>query len=139
MAKTEMEFSVTGDADKVLQKLRDLRLIGGCFKFVGDVSEDGKIWKVKAPMSAITQTRELEVRVTGEDPVEWEAKGKHLLWRGRFEVREEEEKTLIKVFLSVEGLGSMAPIINPMAGMQIEGQLRYFVKKLKENLQTEPT
>ncbi len=135
MAEAEMEFSVQAGADKIVPKLRDLKLIAECFEFVGDVSEDGKRWKVRAPMSAITQTRELEVRMTGDDLVEWVAKGKHLLWTGRFEVREGEKETMLKVTLSVEGLGSMAPVINPVAGMQIEGQLRYFVKKLKEKLQ----
>ena len=134
MAEAEMEFSVSMDADEVKSRIRDMKTVGRCFKFVGEVSEDGSVWKVKAPMSAITQTRELEVRVVGEGPFEWEARGKHLLWKGRFDVEESEEGSRVKVRLSVEGIGSMAPIINPMAGMQIEGQLRYFVKKLREEL-----
>ncbi len=134
MAEAEMEFTVPVSADEVKSRIRDMGFVGRCFKFVGDVSRDGRIWRVKAPMSAITQTKELETRVLSQDPIEWEAEGKHLLWRGVFEVEESEEGTKIKVRLSVEGLGSMAPIINPMAGMQIEGQLRYFAKKLREEL-----
>ena len=135
MAEAKMEFSVNVDPDKILPRLMDMGAVGRCFKFVGSVSEDGRVWKVKAPMSAITQTKELQVRLLNENPVEWVAEGKHLLWKGRFEVIGEKEGSVVRVVLSVEGLGSMAPIINPMAGMQIEGQLRYFVKKLREMLQ----
>ncbi len=137
MTEAEYEIEVSRNADVVLDLLRNLKFIGTCFKFVGDVSDDGIVWKVKAPMSAITRTKKLNVELTSHDPPEWVAKGEHLIWKGRFQIEDRgERRTGIKIWLSVEGTGAMAPIINPMAGMQIGGQLKYFADKLKEKMES---
>ncbi|ADC66651.1 Polyketide cyclase/dehydrase [Ferroglobus placidus DSM 10642] len=135
MAEAKGEIVVSADVERVRKVLLDMKTVGSCFKFVKNASEKGEKWFVRAPMSMITQTKELEVKVIREEPVEWEAKGKHLLWKGRFEVEEANGGTRIKVTLSVEGLGSMAAIINPMASVQIEGQLRYFLNELKKKIE----
>lgn len=136
MAKAETEIVVSENIDKIRGIIMDLKELGTCFKFVEKVSEDGKIWFVKAPMSGITRTKELSAILMKKDPVEWEARGEHLLWKGGFELGEIDEGTRIRVWLSVEGLGNMATIINPMAGMQIGGQLKYFIKELRKKLES---
>jgi len=128
------EFVVSAPKSRVVEVLSNPKEVGECFGFVKGTSEDGKIWYVKAPMSAITQTRELHVSFSEEGKLEWEARGEHLLWRGRFEVEEVEGGVKVVAVLYVEGLGAMASIINPMASVQIRGQLRHFVKKLKEKI-----
>ncbi len=135
MPEAEEEFTVKILEDEVRKILLDLKTIGECFKFVKKTSEDGKIWYVRAPMSAITQTKELEVKILSEKPIEWEARGKHLLWKGKFFTESIESGTKIKAILTVEGLGSMASVINPMAGIQLPGQLRYFVSQLKKRFE----
>ena len=132
MPEAEEEFVVEVPEEKVKETLLDLKVIGECFKFVKRTSEDGKIWFVKAPMSAITQTKELKAEILNKNPVEWEARGKHLLWIGKFFTERTESGTKVRTILSVEGLGTMASVINPMAGIQLPGQLRYFVVQLKK-------
>ena len=136
MAEAKGEIVVSADVEKVRKVLLDLKAIGNCFKFVKNTSESGEKWFIRAPMSMITQTKELEAKIIREEPVEWEAKGKHLLWRGKFEVEKVNGGTKIRVTLSVEGLGGMAAIINPMASVQIEGQLKYFLNELKKKIES---
>ena len=136
MAEAKGEIVVSADVEKIRKVLLNLKAIGKCFKFVKNTSESGEKWFIRAPMSMITQTKELEAKIVREEPIEWEAKGKHLLWRGKFEVEKANGGTRIRVTLSVEGLGSMAAIINPMASVQIEGQLKYFLNELKKTIES---
>ncbi len=137
MPEADEEFTVNAKSDVAVRVLSDLKILGESLGFVKGTSEGGDIWYVKSPMSAITQTKELHVRLLRDRPVEWEARGEHLIWRGRFEVEDVERGTKIRVTLSVEGVGAMAPIINPMAGVQIGGQLRHFVRELKRRIEGE--
>lgn len=134
MPEARRELVVNLPKDVVVKVLSDMKIVGQCFSFVKSVSDDGYTWYVKAPMSVITQTKALRVRTISEEPFEWEARGDHLLWKGRFEVSVNENETIIHIHLSVSGLGSIAPVINQMAGVQIEGQLRHFIKELKSIL-----
>ena len=89
MARAETRFTVARPKGEVLAFLGDPTQVRECLAFVAgtETTAEGVRWRVKAPMSAITQTPHLDVAFQGGgDQVRWQARGRHLDIRGTFAV-----------------------------------------------------
>lgn len=138
MARAEARFAVDRPKDEVVAFLRDPAQVGECLAFVAGVEEtaEGARWRVKAPMSAITQTPYLDVtfQVEGGE-IRWRGRGRHLDVRGSFAVAEASPgATGVVCVLEVMPLGALAPVLEPLAAVQVGGQLDYFVREVRARL-----
>jgi len=138
MARAEARFIVDRPKGEVVAFLGDPVQVGGCLAFVAntDNTAEGIRWRVKAPMSAITQTPHLDVafRVEG-DSVHWQGRGRHLEIQGTFAVAETlAGSTEVACTLEVLPLGALAPVLGPLAAAQVGGQLDYFVREARARL-----
>jgi uncharacterized membrane protein len=139
MPKAEEEIIFDSSLEKLWLFFSDLITLSKALRFVERAEEgcDKKIlWKIKFPMSATTKTPFLEANffdVKPQEKISWEAKGENIVWRGEINLESiEENKTRVRISLEVEGLGPMAKIINPVASLQISGQLKYFINQVKK-------
>ncbi|MGC8837518.1 MAG: SRPBCC family protein [Anaerolineae bacterium] len=138
MARAEARFTVDRPKDAVLAFLRDPAQVGECLAFVAGTERgpEGDRWKVKAPMSVITQTPHLDVAFQVEgNQVRWQGRGRHLDIRGTFTVGEGPARaTEVACTLEVLPLGALAPVLEPLAEAQVGGQLDYFVREVRTRL-----
>ncbi|MGQ9594683.1 MAG: hypothetical protein ACUVXH_09165 [Anaerolineae bacterium] len=138
MARAETRFTVARPKGEVLAFLGDPTRVGECLAFVAgtETTAEGVRWRVKAPMSAITQTPYLDVAFQGGgDQVRWQARGRHLDIRGTFAVAAAaEEATEVACTLEVVPLGVLAPVLEPLAAVQVGSQLDYFVREARARL-----
>ena len=139
MPKAEDEIILDFSLDKLWTFFSDLKTLPKALRFVEKAEEtcDKKIlWKIKFPMSATTKTPFLEgsfLEIKPQEKISWEAKGENIVWRGEVNLKSiEENKTKAKISLEIEGLGPMAKVINPVASLQISGQLKYFINQVKK-------
>lgn len=143
MPKASLEIWFNLPKDAVWEFISDLKNIGSCLRFVGNVEKtsDSLFWKVKSPMSITTRTSILKPELwkkKEKSSLLWQAKGDYLQWSGGFELESSEyKKTRVKIELEVLGSGPMAGIINSTAALQIKNQLKYFVEQLKKKLEGE--
>lgn len=138
MAQGTLSFTVHHPRQEVLAFLSDPGRVGECLAFVRDTEEEpaGVRWRVKAPMSVITQTPffDLDFQVEANG-VRWHGQGKHLETRGELVLSEEEPGTTAVDFtLEMVGLGAMAMVIEPLAAVQIGSQMEYFASRLRDHL-----
>lgn len=138
MARAETRFTVARPKGEVLAFLGDPTQVGECLAFVAgtETTAEGVRWRVKAPMSAITQTPHLDVAFQGGgDQVRWQARGRHLDIRGTFAVATAGEgATEVACALEVVPLGALAPVLEPLAAVQVGSQLDYFVREARARL-----
>lgn len=138
MPKASLEVFFNLPVDSVWEFISDLKNIGSCLRFVGEIQKtaDSLIWKVKSPMSITTRTSILKPEFLQKEEKKsllWQSKGEYIQWSGSFSlISLEKDRTKAKIELEVSGLGPMAAIINTTAALQIKNQLRYFVEQLKK-------
>ncbi len=138
MARAEARFVVEKPKGEVLAFLRDPVRVGGCLAFVSDTERtpEGVRWRVKSPMSAITQTSYLDVafQVEGAE-VRWQGRGRHLDIRGAFTLGEGPGGTTeVACTLEVLPLGALASVLEPLAAVQVSSQLDYFAREVRARL-----
>jgi carbon monoxide dehydrogenase subunit G len=143
MPKASLEVCFNLPVDSLWKFVSDLKNIGSCLRFVGEIQKtsDSVIWKVKSPMSVTTRTSSLKpefLQIDEKKSLSWQAKGEYIQWSGSFNlISLEKDKTKAKINLEVSGLGPMAAIINPTAALQMKNQLKYFVEQLKKRTEGE--
>jgi uncharacterized membrane protein len=143
MPEASLELGFNLPVNIVWEFVSDLKNIGSCLRFVGEVEklDDTYFWKVKAPMSITTRTSVLKpeyVNKVENNSFSWIAKGEYIQWGGRVDLESiEKKKTKVKIELEVSGLGPMSAIINPAAALQIKNQLKYFAEQIKKRLEGE--
>lgn len=141
MARRQQRFMVRQPLETVYRFLSDPAQVGSCLAFVAG-TENGKgglRWRVKAPMSGITGTPEfiLDFHTRPSDEVRWHGRGAHLETQGHLILSAEgEDTTAVDFTLEMVALGAMALVIEPMAKVQIEGQMDYFASQVREALET---
>jgi carbon monoxide dehydrogenase subunit G len=140
MARRQQRFTVRQPRETVYRFLSDPAQVGNCLAFVAG-TENGKgslRWQVKAPMSGITGTPELvlDFHTRPPDEVRWHGQGAHLETQGFMVLSTEgEDTTAVDFTLEMAALGAMALVIEPMAKVQIEGQMDYFASQVREALE----
>ena len=142
MVRRQQRFTVRQPLEMVYRFLSDPTQVGNCLAFVSGTEneEESLRWKVKAPMSGITGTPEfvLDFHTRPPDEVRWHGQGAHLETQGLMILSEEDKDTTVVDFtLEMSALGAMALVIEPMAKVQIEGQMDYFVSQVREVLETQ--
>jgi len=138
MAQGTSRFTLTHPRPTVRAFLSDPARVGAGLAFVQETEAGpaGARWRVKSPMSTVTQTPcfELEFQAAG-DEVRWYGRGAHLETRGLLALADGEPGTTAVVFtLDMVGLGVLGAIIEPLAAAQIGGQMTYFADQLREHL-----
>ncbi len=140
MAQGTLQFTLSHPRPMVRAFLSDPARVGACLAFVQE-TEAGPAaprWRVKSPMSTITQTPffDLDFQALG-DEVRWHGRGAHLETRGRLVLADGEPgATAVDLTLEMIGLGVLGAIIEPLAAAQIGGQMAYFADQLRERLAT---
>ena len=140
MVRRQQRFTVRQPLEIVYRFLSDPAQVGNCLAFVAG-TEDGRgslRWQVKAPMSGITGTPEfiLDFHTRPPDEVRWHGQGAHLETQGHLILSTEgEDTTVVDFTLEMAALGAMALVIEPMAKVQIEGQMDYFASRVREALE----
>jgi carbon monoxide dehydrogenase subunit G len=142
MVRRQQRFTVRQPLETVYRFLSDPAQVGNCLAFVaGTENGSGSLrWQVKAPMSGITGTPEfiLDFHTRPPDEVRWRGQGAHLETQGHLILSTEgEDTTLVDFTLEMAALGAMTLVIEPMAKVQIEGQMDYFVSQVREVLKTQ--
>jgi carbon monoxide dehydrogenase subunit G len=140
MVRRQQQFTVQQPLEVVYRFLSDPVQVGNCLAFVaGTENGVGSLrWRVKAPMSGITGTPEfaLDFRTSPPDEVRWRGQGAHLETQGHLILSmEDEDTTAVDFTLEMTALGAMALVIEPMAKVQIEGQMDYFASQMREALE----
>jgi len=139
MARRQQRFMVRQPLEMVYRFLSDPTQVGNCLAFVAG-TENGRgslRWRVKAPMSGITGTPEfiLDFHARPPDEVRWRGQGAHLETQGHLILSmEDEDTTVVHFTLEMTAPGAMALVIQPMAKVQIEGQMDYFASQVREAL-----
>jgi len=141
MAQRQQRFTVRQPLEVVYRFLSDPAQVGNCLAFVAG-TENGRgslRWQVKAPMSSITGTPEftLDFHTRPPNEVHWRGQGAHLGTQGRLSLSTEGDTTVVDFTLEMAALGAMALVIEPMAKVQIEGQMNYFASRLREALEAQ--
>ena len=142
MVRRQQRFTVRQPLETVYRFLSDPAQVGNCLAFVAG-TENGRgnlRWRVKAPMSGITGTPEfiLDFHTRPPGKVRWRGQGVHLETQGHLILSMEgEDTTVVDFTLEMAALGAMALVIEPMAKVQIEGQMDYFASQLREALETQ--
>jgi carbon monoxide dehydrogenase subunit G len=141
MVRRQQQFTVRRPVETVYRFLSDPARVGSCLAFVaGTENGRGQLrWRMKAPMSGITGTPEfiLDFHARPPDEVCWRGQGTHLETQGHLILSTESEDTTVVDFtLEMTALGAMALVIEPMAKVQIEGQMDYFASQVREALET---
>jgi carbon monoxide dehydrogenase subunit G len=141
MAQRQQRFTVRQPLEVVYRFLSDPAQVGNCLAFVAG-TENGRgslRWQVKAPMSSITSTAEfiLDFHTRPPDEVHWRGRGAHLETQGHLSLSTEGDTTAVDFNLEMAALGAMALVIEPMAKVQIEGQMDYFASRLREALEAQ--
>ena len=139
MVRRQQQFTVGQPLEKVYRFLSDPAQVGNCLAFVAGTENgrEGLRWRVKAPMSGITGTPEFILDFYARSPgeVRWHGRGAHLETQGHLILSTEgEDTTVVDFTLEMVALGAMALVIEPMAKVQIEGQMGYFASRLREVL-----
>jgi carbon monoxide dehydrogenase subunit G len=142
MVRRQQRFTVRQPLEIVYRFLSDPAQVGNCLAFVaGTENGSGSLrWQVKAPMSGITGTPEfvLDCHTRPPDEVRWRGQGAHLETQGHLILSTEgEDTTVVDFTLEMSALGAMALVIEPMAKVQIEGQMDYFASQVREALETQ--
>ena len=140
MVRRQQQFMVRQPLETVYRFLSDPAQVGNCLAFVaGTENGSGSLrWQVKAPMSGITGTPAftLDFHTRPPDEVRWHGQGAHLETRGLMVLSGEgEDTTAVDFTLEMDALGAMALVIEPMAKVQIEGQMDYFASRVREALE----
>jgi carbon monoxide dehydrogenase subunit G len=139
MVRRQQQFTVQQPLQMVYRFLSDPVQVGNCLAFVaGTENGVGSLrWQVKAPMSGITGTPEfaLEFQTRPPDEVRWRGQGAHLETQGHLILSTEGDTTVVDFTLEMAALGAMALVIEPMAKVQIEGQMDYFASQMREALE----
>ncbi len=144
MVRRQQQFTVRQPLEAVYRFLSDPAQVGRCLAFIAG-TENGKgslRWQVKAPMSGITGTPEfiLDFHTRSPDEVHWRGQGAHLETQGHLVLSPEgEDTTVVDFTLEMAALGAMALVIEPMAKVQIEGQMDYFASQVREALEVSET
>ena len=141
MARRQQRFMVRQPLEIVYRFLSDPAQVGSCLAFVSGTEngKEGLRWRVKAPMSGITGTPEftLDFQTRPLEEVRWHGQGAHLETQGHLILSAEgEDTTVVDFTLEMAALGAMALVIEPMARVQIEGQMDYFTSQVREALET---
>ena len=141
MVRRQQRFAVRRPLEIVYRFLSDPAQVGNCLAFVAG-TENGKgslRWQVKAPMSGITGTPEiiLDFHTRPLDEVHWHGQGVHLETQGHLSLSTEGDTTAVDFNLEMAALGAMALVIEPMAKVQIEGQMDYFSSRVREALEAQ--
>jgi carbon monoxide dehydrogenase subunit G len=142
MVQRKQRFTVRQPLEMVYRFLSDPAQVGNCLAFVAG-TENGRgslRWRVKAPMSGITGTPEfiLDFHSRPPDEVRWRGQGAHLETQGHLILSMEgEDTTEVDFTLEMAALGAMALVIEPMAKVQIEGQMDYFASQVREALESQ--
>ncbi len=142
MVRRQQRFAVRRPLEMVYRFLSDPAQVGNCLAFVAGTENgrEGLRWRVKAPMSGITGTPEftLDFHTRPLEEVRWRAQGAHLETQGHLILSTEgEDTTAVDFTLEMAALGAMALVIEPMAKVQIEGQMDYFASRVREALETQ--
>ena len=141
MARGQQQFTVRQSLETVYRFLSDPAQVGNCLAFVA-ATENGSgslRWQVKAPISGITGTPEfiLDFHTRPPDEVRWHGQGAHLEAQGHLILSTEgEDTTTVDFTLEMAALGAMALVIEPMAKVQIEGQMDYFASQVRGALES---
>jgi carbon monoxide dehydrogenase subunit G len=140
MVRRQQQFTVQQPLEVVYRFLSDPVQVGNCLAFVaGTENGVGSLrWQVKAPMSGITGTPEfaLDFQTRPPDEVRWRGRGAHLETQGHLILSmEDEDTTAVDFTLEMGALGAMALVIEPLAKVQIEGQMDYFASQVREALE----
>jgi len=141
MAQRQQRFTVRQHLEMVYRFLSDPAQVGNCLAFVAG-TENGRgslRWRVKAPMSSITGTPEftLDFHTSPPNEVHWRGQGAHLETQGHLSLSTEGDTTVVDFTLEMAALGGMALVIEPMAKVQIEGQMDYFASQVREALEAQ--
>jgi carbon monoxide dehydrogenase subunit G len=141
MAQRQQRFTVRQPLEVVYRFLSDPAQVGNCLAFVAG-TENGRgslRWQVKAPMSGITGTPEftLDFHTRPPNEVYWRGLGAHLETQGHLSLSTEGDTTAVDFTLEMAALGAMALVIEPMAKVQIEGQMDYFASRVREALEAQ--
>ena len=141
MVRRQQRFAVRRPLEIVYRFLSDPAQVGNCLAFVAGTENgrEGLRWRVKAPMSGITGTLEftLDFHTRPLEEVRWRGQGAHLETQGHLILSTEgEDITAVDFTLEMAALGAMALVIEPMAKVQIEGQMDYFASRVREALET---
>jgi len=140
MARRRQQFTIRQPLETVYRFLSEPAQVGNCLAFVAG-TENGRgslRWQVKAPMSSITGTPEftLDFHTKPSEEVRWHGQGAHLETQGHLVFSTEgEDTTAVDFTLEMTALGAMALVIEPMAKVQIEGQMDYFASQARETLE----
>jgi carbon monoxide dehydrogenase subunit G len=138
MVQRKQQFTVGQPLGVVYRFLSDPAQVGNCLAFVSatENGREGLRWRVKAPMSGITGTPELtlDFHTRPPDEVRWHGRGAHLETQGHLILSTEGDTTVVDLTLEMVALGAMALVIEPMAKVQIEGQMDYFASQVREVL-----
>ena len=139
MVRQQQQFTVRQPLEVVYRFLSDPTQVGNCLAFVASTENGrgGLRWQVKAPMSGITGTPEftLDFHTRPPDEIHWHGRGAHLETQGHLILSTECDSTVADFTLEMAALGAMALVIEPMAKVQIEGQMDYFASQVREALE----
>jgi len=138
MAQGTLRFTLAHPRPMVGAFLSDPARVGSCLAFVQETGPGpaGTRWRVKSPMSTITQTTHFELEFqAAEDEVRWHGRGAHLETRGHLVLTDgEPDTTVVDFTLEMVGQGIVGTIIEPLAAAQIGSQMAYFADQLQERL-----
>ncbi len=142
MAKRTAQYELPYPIEVVRPVVADPRQVGAALAFVEETELRNGLpfWRLRTAMGAITGAEGLllDYEVLPTDVIHWRGSSPRLVSRGEIRLAPAgPSATSVSFTLEMAGVGPASAIIEPLAGLQIEGQMSHFMEQLQAVL--EPT